>query len=304
MPANSSRRTVITAGLGLLTVVVAGCTKAVQARLSPSPAPTTAATSISPAATPASAAEVVPTAVPKPASTSAAPLSVHPHPTTSSTAGTHRVPVRTPTTRPSGPAGPAVQIAHGPGTRPNVALTFHGAGDIAYAREILKIARAKKAHLTVMAVGTWLSDNPAIGREILAGGHELGNHTLSHLDINSLSPEGMRTEVIGCRDILQRTTGSPGTYFRQSQSPTASDVLRQVVGTAGYRVCLSYDLDSMDWTDPGAQAVRDNLAAARPGSIVSMHLGHQGTVEALPGILDDLTTRGLRAVTVTTLLAG
>ena len=184
-----------------------------------------------------------------------------------------------------------------------MALTFHGAGDVGYAREILKIARSKKAQLTVMAVGTWLSDNPAIGREILAGGHDLGNHTLSHLDINSLSPAGMRQEVVGCRDILRRTTGSPGRYFRQSQSQTANQVLREVVGRAGYRICLSYDLDSMDWTDPAAQAVRDNLTAARPGSIVSMHLGHPGTVEALPAILDDLQARGLQAVTATRLLA-
>lgn len=181
-------------------------------------------------------------------------------------------------------------------------MTFHGAGDIGYAREVLAVARAKKAHLTVMAVGTWLSENPGIGREILAGGHDLGNHTLSHLDINSLAPLDMRREVVGCRDILLRTTGTPGSYFRQSQSQTANRRLLEIAGAAGYPLCPSYDLDSLDWTDPGAPAVRENLAAARPGSIVSMHLGHRGTVDALPAILDDLTARGLHAVTVTTLL--
>jgi peptidoglycan/xylan/chitin deacetylase (PgdA/CDA1 family) len=196
-----------------------------------------------------------------------------------------------------------VQIAHGPRTVPNVALTFHGSGDIGLAREVLAIARTEHAALTVMAVGVWLSANPGIGREILAGGHDLGNHTLRHVDINSLPPQGMRQEVVGCRNILLRTTGHPGSYFRQSQSQTANAQLLGIVGPAGYRVCLSYDLDSMDWTDPGAQAVRDNLAAARPGSIVSMHLGHRGTVEALPAILGDLAARGLHAVTVTTLLA-
>lgn len=184
-----------------------------------------------------------------------------------------------------------------------MALTFHGAGDIGYARQILQIARSKNAHITVMAVGTWLADNPEIGREILAAGHEIGNHTLSHLDINSL-PEGqMRTEVVGCRDVLQRTTGTPGTYFRQSQAQTANSALLAIAGQAGYRVCLSYNLDSLDFTDPGARAVRANVAAAGPGAIVSMHLGHSGTVTALPGVLDDLKRRGLAAVTVTKLLS-
>ena len=182
-------------------------------------------------------------------------------------------------------------------------MTFHGGGDISYARQILQIARSKKARITVMAVGTWLADNPQIGREVLAAGHDIGNHTLSHLDINSLTEDQMRAEVIGCRDILQRTTGTPGSYFRQSQSQTANRQLLAVAGRAGYQVCLSYNLDSMDWTDPGAQAVRENVAAAGPGAIVSMHLGHSDTVTALPGILDDLAKRGLSAVTVTTLLS-
>ena len=45
------------------------------------------------------------------------------------------------------------------------------------------------------------------------------------------------------------------------------------------------------------------LADVKAGSIVSLHLGHAGTVAALPGILAGLRARGLAAVTVTELLA-
>jgi hypothetical protein len=40
----------------------------------------------------------------------------------------------------------------------------------------------------------------------------------------------------------------------------------------------------------------------RPGSVVSLHFGHPGTLAALPGILADLHRRGLRAVTTSELL--
>lgn len=45
------------------------------------------------------------------------------------------------------------------------------------------------------------------------------------------------------------------------------------------------------------------MAKARAGSVVSMHLGHPGTVAALPGILADLADRGLAPVTASELLA-
>lgn len=202
------------------------------------------------------------------------------------------------------PFGPATQVDRGPSHGSMVALTFHGAGDIEMARQILRIAAAKRARITVMAVGTWLDLNPGIARTILAGGHELGNHTWSHRDINAMPEEQMRQEVVRCRDALLRHAGVPGAYFRQSQSQKPTDRMRTVAGAAGYRTCLSYDLDSMDWTDPGPVVVRDNLRAAAAGSIVSLHLGHRGTVDALPGILDDLAARGLHPVTVSRLLAG
>jgi hypothetical protein len=45
------------------------------------------------------------------------------------------------------------------------------------------------------------------------------------------------------------------------------------------------------------------LAAVRPGSIVSLHLGHAGTVQAMPAILQGLQSRGLPAVSMSTLMA-
>ena len=58
-----------------------------------------------------------------------------------------------------------------------------------------------------------------------------------------------------------------------------------------------------DYLDPGSQAVLTRtLAKVTAGSIVSLHLGHQGTIDALPGILRGLGAKGLTAVRLTELL--
>jgi hypothetical protein len=67
---------------------------------------------------------------------------------------------------------------------------------------------------------------------------------------------------------------------------------------------LAYDVDSLDYTDPGPTAIVRTLSTrVRPGSIVSLHLGHAGPMSALPAVFALLHRRGLRAVTAGELLA-
>src|SRR3954470_15449082 len=210
-------------------------------------------------------------------------------------------PSRSPSSR---PISVATENVPGPPTGPAVALTFHGAGDVSLARSLLAEAERAGATLTVLAVGTWVQAEPAIATRILDGGHELGNHTFHPLPMRQLSAAKTLDEIRRCADELRRLTGSSGKWFRPSGTPHATHQILTAATTVGYRHSLSYDVDPRDYQDPGADAVVSRvLAQARPGSIVSLHLGHAGTVKALPAILDGLKGRGLKAVTTSALLS-
>jgi peptidoglycan/xylan/chitin deacetylase (PgdA/CDA1 family) len=199
---------------------------------------------------------------------------------------------------------PAHEVMHGPRVTSAVALTFHGAGDVALARQLLAEVGRAGAHVTILAVGSWLAAEPSMAKLVLDGGHDLGNHTFSHLPMRTLSSARAFEEIARCASTLQRLTGSPGRWFRPSGTPRATATILRAAGKAGYSRSLAYDVDPRDYTDPGASAVvRRTLSAVRPGSIVSLHLGHRGTVDALPALLDGLRQRGLRAVTTSALLA-
>jgi peptidoglycan/xylan/chitin deacetylase (PgdA/CDA1 family) len=221
----------------------------------------------------------------------------HPAPTS-----THAKPAPAPTPR-HYPGLPA-QLTHGPRTHPRVALTFHGQGDPAIARSLLTEAERHGAHVTVLAVGTWLDAHPDLARRILDGGHDLGNHTQRHLDINAMSEADALAEITACADRLKRLTGSIGTWFRPSRAPRASPQVTRLAARAGYPHVLSYDVDSLDYTRPGAAAVtRQVLGEVRAGSVVSLHFGYPDTVAALPAVLEELDRRGLTAVTTTELFS-
>ncbi|MET8328106.1 polysaccharide deacetylase family protein [Streptomyces sp. NPDC005181] len=199
--------------------------------------------------------------------------------------------------------GQPVQIDHGPRNRPRVALTFHGQGDPAIARTVLAEAERAHARITVLAVGSWLDEHPEMARRILDGGHDLGNHTQSHVDISAMGEAAAYAEITGCAQRLRRLTGSIGTWFRPSRSRYATPLVQRLARRAGYPHVLSYDVDSLDFTSPGAAAVTRKVAGEiRNGSVVSLHFGYADTVAALPVLLTEIDRRQLRAVTTTELL--
>lgn len=200
-------------------------------------------------------------------------------------------------------AGRPVEIGNGPRDRPRVALTFHGNGDPATGRAVLAEAERAGARVTVLAIGGWLDAHPDMARRILDGGHELGNHTQRHLAINDMAEEEAYAEITGCAQRLKRLTGSIGTWFRPSQAQYAAPLVQKLAQRAGYPHVLSYDVDSLDFTSPGAAAVIRNVTGTiHAGSVVSLHFGYADTVAAMPPLLEELARRTLRAVTTTELL--
>ncbi|MGJ5758576.1 polysaccharide deacetylase family protein [Streptomyces galbus] len=172
------------------------------------------------------------------------------------------------------------------------------------ARALLTEAERHGARVTVLAVGTWLDEHPELARRVLDGGHDLGNHTHRHIDVNALPEAAARDEITRCAERLRRLTGSIGTWFRPSRAARATPLVERLARAAGYPHVLSYDVDSRDFTSPGGPAVaRQVLGEVRNGSVVSLHFGYPDTLAALPVVLEELGRRGLHAVTTTELLS-
>jgi peptidoglycan/xylan/chitin deacetylase (PgdA/CDA1 family) len=224
-------------------------------------------------------------------------------PTSTSSRGAGPTATPHPSTSPTLGALPP-EVVNGPRDRPNVGLTFHGQGDPALVKELLTELGNGGAHVTVLAVGSWLAAEPSMARLILDGGHELGNHTQNHRAIADMTATQAFAEVNLCAQTIKKLTGSIGTWFRPSQTVHATATIQAQATKVGYPTCLSYDLDSLDYTDPGPDTVVHNtLSAVQNGSIVSLHFGHKGTVTAMPALLDGLRQKGLHAVTMTELMS-
>jgi len=194
-------------------------------------------------------------------------------------------------------------INHGPRASKKVALTFHGAGPTKNATELLNIFSTTNTPVTVFAVGTFLKDNPSFAKQILDGGHDLGNHTMTHTQMKTISAKRVDQEIAECAALLKKLVGNHGSFFRPSGTQYSTALIRKTAQKYGYKNCISYDVDSHDYQDPGVSAVLNNInKSVKGGSIISLHFGHQNTVAAMPKIIENLNAKGLTPVTLTELI--
>lgn len=194
-------------------------------------------------------------------------------------------------------------ISHGDRASKQIAFTFHGAGDPVIAKEIIAIVKSYKSPITVMAIGSWVTSNPTLIKLLVKDGHEIGNHTLNHKTMTRLNLKEAVAEISGGKQALAKVIGNGRTYFRPSGTPKSNSIIRSAAGKYGYKNCISYDVDSLDYQDPKPQQIIDTcLKEIKNGSIVSFHFGHKNTVKALPKLISSLTDSAFELVTLTTLL--
>jgi peptidoglycan/xylan/chitin deacetylase (PgdA/CDA1 family) len=170
-------------------------------------------------------------------------------------------------------------------------LTFDdGPGDETV--EILDVLREHDAKAVFFALGQNLARQTDLGRRIVAEGHVLANHTWGHEDLTTLDTTS-RDQTIGDTAELLGRLGSDSPCVRPPYGAT-DDALADDLTARGLRQVL-WNVDTADWTRPGADAVAAGLLGARSGDVVLLHDGGSDrtqTVEALRAALPRLAAAG------------
>ena len=197
---------------------------------------------------------------------------------------------------------------------PVVALTFDD-GPAPWTEPIADALERHGGHGTFLAIGEEVAtdEGARIVRRLVDGGHDVGNHTWTHADLQTLDDDAIRDEMRRTSAVLDDVTGRPARLWRAPFFRSDERVRAAVGELAGREVWFS----SMpgDWELPAGETARRVLADLEAGDIVVLHDGRpaneppelswptrDATVGAVELILEEMTRRGLRAVTVTELL--
>ncbi|WP_243769812.1 bifunctional polysaccharide deacetylase/glycosyltransferase family 2 protein [Amycolatopsis acidicola] len=204
-------------------------------------------------------------------------------------------------------AGGSLVDAHGaepvssrPGER-TIALTFDDGPDPEWTPAVLAVLARYQVHATFFETGARAAQHPELVRQVLAAGHEIGNHTASHTDLRDASALRQNLELQATDLALADAAGVVPSLVRPPYAATPSSVddaewqaIRRI-GAEGKIVVLS-DLDSGDWRQPGADRI---VANATPrdnrGAVVLFHDAggdRSQTVAALERLIPQLRAEG------------
>ena len=185
-----------------------------------------------------------------------------------------------------------------------IALTFDDGPHPFLTHRILEILDRYGVQATFFMVGVNVENYPEAAREVIAAGHEVGNHTLTHRIVSRLSPLGIERELGGCEEALEELCEYRPHLFRPPQGAVNEDVSR-CSRENDYKLIL-WSLDTRDWENKNAEEIADCvLSSVSAGDIILMHdyIGRNSqTPEALEILLPRLIERGFEPVTVSRLL--
>jgi len=183
-----------------------------------------------------------------------------------------------------------------------IALTFddgpHGDKTI----QLLEVLRQLQIRATFFVVGKMVDKAPWIVREEVAQGHEIGNHTYDHLNLDTLTWPQIALEYKECSDAVERAAGFRPKFCRPPGGRFDTGVL-QAAEDEGMWTVLWTD-DPGDFALPDPKVLVDRLdRQLKDGGILLLHDGIPETIKVLPEVVQELRKRGYRFVTCSELLA-
>jgi peptidoglycan-N-acetylglucosamine deacetylase len=157
-------------------------------------------------------------------------------------------------------------------TEPLAAITFDDGPTPAYTPRVLAALAAAGVRATFYVMEHNAVAHPGLLREVLAAGHELGNHTWSHLDQATSPPRRIREEIVRCTDEVEQIVQVPLVGFRPPRG--------ELTGCA-LAVCAELGYDTFLWScTRGPAGISDVATVAGavgstvgPGDVLDLHDG-------------------------------
>lgn len=182
-------------------------------------------------------------------------------------------------------------------TEKKVAISFDAAWGADKTQSIIDTLKEYNSTATFFLVGFWIDKYPDMVKAIDEAGMEIGNHSLTHPDMTTVSAEKLKEEISSVNQQIQNITGKNVKVFRCPYGAYNNSVINAV--TAENMLPVQWSVDSLDWKGLSSSEITTRIVSnVKNGSIILCHNNADHIVEALVMVLDRLTSQGYKIVSV------
>jgi peptidoglycan/xylan/chitin deacetylase (PgdA/CDA1 family) len=176
-----------------------------------------------------------------------------------------------------------------------VSLTFDDGPTVKYTPQILAILKKYNIKATFFMVGMNAKAHPEIVKMVLADGHAINNHSMTHPMLTKLNDQQLYNEVNGPQVVIYNIIGKKPICLRYPFG-ASNEHVRSVIRENGM-VPMPMGWNSFDYDRPGVEKIVSwVLKNAHSGQVFLFHDGfdkREQTVAALPQIIEGIKKKGL-----------
>ena len=191
-------------------------------------------------------------------------------------------------------------LIQGPQEGKRIALTFDDGPAERFTEQVLAILREQQVPATFFVCGRNVEKHPDLLRRIVAEGHEVGNHTYSHLFVYFKSRRRIAEEIDRTQAIIEKVAGFRPKIFRPPYGARWFGLI-PILLERGMHLIL-WSATGYDWKKDAPGITAAALRELKPGAVILLHDGRDTrpgaeidrspTVSALPAIIAGARQQG------------
>ena len=179
-----------------------------------------------------------------------------------------------------------------------VAITFDDGPNPVYTPKLLDGLKERDVKATFFVIGREAELYPDIIERMEEEGHEIGNHTYSHVNLCCLDYEEIEYEVNETNKVIENITGECPIYIRPPFGSWSKEL-----GDKTGMIEVLWDIDPKDWnTSDAGTVITRVLKDVDDRNIILFHDNSQSSVDAALAVIDELKERGYAFVGVDEIL--
>jgi peptidoglycan/xylan/chitin deacetylase (PgdA/CDA1 family) len=177
-----------------------------------------------------------------------------------------------------------------------VNITIDDGPDPVWTPKVLDVLRQNGVHATFCMIGPQAKAHPDLVRAVVAAGHRLCDHTVSHDESMDHKPFAyQKKEILDALDMIQDAAGGAPVQYYRAPGGAFTPASRALAAQHGMRP-LGWNIDTKDFARPGATAIMHTIEyEIHNGPTILFHDGggdRSQTVAALKQALPWLKQQG------------